>query len=83
MARVPTVVTSPRCSRFVEPVGEHARADVAQAAAQIAEALRPEEELADDEDRPALADDLGRARDRAELRILEIRHPHSIDERDY
>ena len=61
-----------------EPFAENARADAGEPAPQIAEALRSEEQLAHDEDRPALADDLRRAGDRTELRIAELRHARSV-----
>jgi hypothetical protein len=53
----------------LQPFCEHAGADSGKAPPQIAEPLGAEAELAQDEQRPALAEDLGRARQRTELRV--------------
>jgi hypothetical protein len=57
----------------VEAAGQHGRAHAAQALDQVAEALGPEQQLAHDQERPALADDLGGAGEGAELRVAGLR----------
>src|SRR5262245_31691530 len=64
-----------------ETLAENARADAAQPAAQITEALRPDQQLANDEDGPALADNLRRTRDGTELGIAKLRHASSMPDR--
>src|SRR2546421_7230211 len=61
----------------VESVGQHCAGDV-EVGQKIVEAAYAEKAVADDEDRPALADELERASDRAglELVVLPQRHPH-------
>ena len=49
-----------------EPRGEHRARDV-EVSLEVAEAPHPEEQVAHDQQRPALADDLERARERAGL----------------
>lgn len=55
---------------LAQALGEDVRAHVWQAGPQIGEALRAEQQLAHDEQRPALADDVERAR-----------HPAAVSER--
>jgi hypothetical protein len=42
----------------VQTLGEHVRADARQAGTQISEPLRAEQQLAHDQQRPALADEV-------------------------
>ena len=51
------------------PVAKEHR--VADLSLDVVEALRPEEQLPHDEEGPALADDLGRPGERAELGVAE------------
>ena len=57
----------------VEAAGQHGRADAAQPLDQVAEALGAEQQLAHDEQRPALPDDLGGAGEGTELGIVRLR----------
>ena len=50
----------PRRLELAQALGEDVGADVGQSGAQVGEALGPEQQLADDEQRPALADDVER-----------------------
>jgi FAD/FMN-containing dehydrogenase len=52
-----------------QPVGEEAAGDPRQTAPQLVEVSRSAEELADDERRPALGEDLGAPRDGTELPV--------------
>src|SRR5262249_52391171 len=52
-----------------EPVGEHVPRD-AEALLKLVEAALPEEDVADDQQRPALAHHLERTRDRAVLAVV-------------
>ena len=54
---------------IAEPLGEHARAHVAQPLAEVPEAHGPVEQLAQDQQVPAVAEHLGRPGQRAELRV--------------
>src|SRR5262249_21641193 len=54
---------------LLEPLGEHVRRDPREARAQVGEALRPEDEVADDEQRPAFPDEIERAGDPAVLSV--------------
>ena len=54
---------------LVEPLGEDVLAHLAKPASEVGEALRPEQQLAHDEQRPALADDVERARDPAGITV--------------
>lgn len=61
-----------------EALREHARRHIAEPSPQRAEALRPEQELAQHEQRPPFAEQLGGASQRAELRIAEGGHVVSL-----
>jgi hypothetical protein len=54
---------------LAETVGEPGRRDVREAAGEIGEALRPQDQVAHDKQGPSLADDLERARHHAEVSI--------------
>jgi hypothetical protein len=54
---------------LAQPLGEHVGAELLQPGAEVGEALRPEHELADDEQRPALAHYIERAGDAARVAI--------------
>src|SRR5207248_9648353 len=64
---------------LLEAGGEHVRADPRQSAAEVGEALRAEEQVTDEEQRPALADEVERASDTAELVIAPTRHEHKLE----
>jgi hypothetical protein len=58
--------------------GQHVAGN-AEALLELVEAREPDEGVADDEHRPALADDLQRARDRADLAlVLAVKHGHIV-----
>jgi hypothetical protein len=59
----------PFADESVESAGQHRAGDV-QVDKKVAEAAYAEEAVADDEDRPALADELERASDRAVLELV-------------
>jgi hypothetical protein len=61
-----------------QPSAEHGARDV-QPRLQLAEAPHAEEEVAQDQQRPALADDLERPRQRAALRLVLARKGHGRD----
>src|SRR5215211_910073 len=62
----------------VQPVGEDVAGDP-QALLELVEAANPEEHVADDQQRPALADDLQRPRDRAVLAfVVPLQHVRSL-----
>src|SRR5947208_10505115 len=61
---------------------EHVCRNSRQAVEQVAIALRPGEQLPDDEQRPPLADGVQGARNRAELAIAATGHGHRVPERD-
>jgi hypothetical protein len=55
--------------KAIESVGQHCAGDV-EVGQKIVEASHPEKAVPDDEDRPALADELERASDRAVLELV-------------
>ena len=59
----------PDCLEVAQALGEDVRADVWESGAQVGEALGPQQQLADDEQRPALADDVERACDPAAVAV--------------
>src|SRR4029453_19055632 len=62
----------------VQPVGEDVAGDP-QALLELVEAANPEEHVADDQQRPALADNLQRPRDRAVLAfVLPVQHVRNV-----
>jgi len=64
---------------LAQPRGEQVRRDPRQAVAQVGVAARPaQEQLADDEQRPAIADDVEGLRERAELAVGP--HPGSLSD---
>ena len=60
--------------KLAQALREHVGADVRQAGAQVGEALRAEQQLAHDEQRPALADEVERAGDSAAVAV----GPHEL-----
>ena len=66
--------------QLAHPLGQHVGADARQARAQIREALGPEQQLADDHQRPALAHQVEGARDAAHVPVgaLALRR-HGVD----
>ena len=71
LARDPLAQEDAGPAEFVQPLGEHAGRDLAQAPLQLAEAGRAHQQLAHDEYRPALAEDLHRFRYGTELAVLQ------------
>src|SRR5262245_31352345 len=64
----------------VEPVGEDVPRN-SEALLELVEPAQPEEDVADDEQRPALADDLERPRDRAVLALVAaLQHAETLAE---
>ena len=59
----------PALLELAQPGREDVRADAGQAGGQVGEPFRAEHELAHDEQRPALADEVERVRDSAELAV--------------
>ena len=59
----------PGLLELAQALGEHVGAQVRQAGPQVREALRAEQQLADDQQRPALADDVEGARDAAAVAV--------------
>jgi len=59
---------------FLQAGGQDVRADARQALEQVGEAARPEQQLADHEQRPALADEVERPREAAELGVTPSGH---------
>src|SRR5882724_9306785 len=59
---------------LVEPDRQRVSADAGQSRLEIDKPLRPGEELTDDEQSPAFADDVERTGDRTVLIILALRH---------
>ena len=59
----------PGLLELAQALGEHVGAEARQAGAQVGEALRAEQQLADDQQRPALADDVEGARDAAAVAV--------------
>ena len=66
---VPGALEDAFLDQAVETVGEHVARDP-QALLELVETAQPQERIADDQQRPALADDLQRARDRADLPLV-------------
>ena len=65
----------PGLLELAQALGEHVGAQVRQARAQVGEALRAEQQLAHDQQRPALADDIEGARDAAAVAVGPFRWP--------
>ena len=61
---------------LAQALGEDVGADVGQPRAQVGEALGAEQQLADDEQRPALADDVEGPRDPAAVAVRALRRRH-------
>src|SRR3972149_1783389 len=57
-----------------EPLRQDARADAIKARAKVAEPLRTQEQLPNDQERPPLAAHFARSRQCTELRVTESRH---------
>ena len=68
-----------RLLELAQPLGQHVRADVGQAGAQVGEALGPEQQLANHEQRPSLPDEVERAGDPAGVSVRTHAHSLSLD----
>src|SRR5207237_9253321 len=64
----------------VEASGQKRGTDAVQPRGEIAKPRRPEQEFADNEQRPALSDDLRGSRQRTELRVSRPTHPDDMAE---
>ena len=60
----------PGALQLAQALGEHVGADLRQPGAQVGEALGAEQQLAHDQQRPALADEVERARDAAAVSVV-------------
>jgi len=77
MIRIHTPDRDPLILEHFETIGQHARCNTLERSKEVLELLRSGEEVADDQERPAFAQEFERFGDGAALSVL-LRHAFSI-----